>query len=67
MKLNGNALKAYVDAVREELGDDWVKAADKVVIGHETVGYVARQHSIACYMRGTKVETCANQIRKKFV
>jgi hypothetical protein len=66
MKINGNPLKAYVDAVREELGEEWIKAADSVVVGHETVGYVARQHTMACFMRGTKVATCADQIRKKF-
>lgn len=66
MKVNSKDLIAYMGTVRENLTDEWVAAADRAIIGHETVGHVARQYAFSCYMRGTKAETCAEQIRKKF-
>lgn len=63
--VNGDEIRDYLNAIRVELGNEWVAEADAIRLGHETLGHIARTHAITCYMRGTKVETCAEQIRKK--
>jgi hypothetical protein len=64
--LNTKKLDQYLAECKLLLGAEWLAAADKTVIGYDTVGSVAKRWCIHCYMSYNSEKDCVDRLKERF-
>ena len=64
--MDATAIQKYINDVKEELGKSWVEESAKHGITAKSLGGVAYEYSVHCFMTGVAVKECSKIIKTRF-
>lgn len=64
--LDSTKLEAYLAKCKLMLGDEWLKQAEKTVIGYDSIASIAKRWCIHCYINANNEKECTEVLKKRF-